>query len=129
MAGSFSFTPVVGGDRPRSTGEGTSSGTHGVTKGDVMGLSFGLWSGDERSSVAVRLFVGSSQWASPAAPIFMYAFVGAPLTSTWTIFSLDRTTLSFPKRTLNGLHLSVPSGCSMTIMSLAPLDTSRLLNV
>jgi len=63
----------------------------------------------------------SSKKPSPAAPSFILNVASSPLTWIETVFSLLLRTLSFPNLTWNGVHISVPSSCSMTITSMQPL--------
>lgn len=65
--------------------------------------------------------------ASPASPSIILRSVACPFTSMSTIFSEARRTFIFPKRTWKGVHFRVPSGCSTTIMSIAPLRVEWLM--
>lgn len=46
-----------------------------------------------------------------------------------TIFSRLRKTPILPKRTWNGEHVKVPSGCSTTITSMAPVSVAAFISL
>lgn len=71
--------------------------------------------------------VSNTKKASPPSPSFMGYGCLTPLTLNSTFFSYGRRSENLPNRTWKGEHARVPSSCSTTITSMAPLRVAGLI--
>jgi len=87
--------------------------------GDTRGEVWRLW--------GILSVVSKTKKASPPSPSFIEYSCLTPLTLNSTFFSYGRRSENLPKRTWKGEQTRVPSSCSTTMTSIAPLRVAGLI--
>ena len=116
---------------PVAVSKSKKSGSDKLAAPEPSAAKGGLEAGDTRGEVCrasgILSLVSKTKKASPPSPSFIAYSCLTPLTLNSTFFSCGRRRENLPNRTWNGEHARVPSSCSTTITSMAPLSVDGLM--